>query len=286
MFSRNRAILRILENEGGAASRLRLVKLAFVLSRSAAAPRSGVYEFVPYKHGPFSFTLFYDIRSLAENGWLLEAESNVKIKQAPQLEVAFLEPSFQDLIDEVSMRYKGIDTRSLVDSVYRDYPWFTVNAEAVQKRAVQRPVGKPGVYTVGYEGISVDGLLDLLLREGIQRLIDVRRNPIARRYGFHKSTLKRLCEDLALEYVHVPSLGVPSAWRADLEDQSSYERLFERYEREILPREGAAIDRVAQLVAGTASALMCMEADHHRCHRSRLGIVVSRLTSLPLKELR
>jgi hypothetical protein len=58
MFSRQRAILRLIENEGGTVSRLRLVKLAFLLSQEAGAPRVGTYDFVPYKRGPFSFTLY------------------------------------------------------------------------------------------------------------------------------------------------------------------------------------------------------------------------------------
>jgi uncharacterized protein (DUF488 family) len=132
----------------------------------------------------------------------------------------------------------------------------------------------------------VDGLLDLLLKNGVEWLIDVRCNPIARRYGFHKSTLSRLCQDVSIEYVHFPSLGIPSAWRADLDDHASYQRLFERYENEILPAQSATAAKVAKLVTERPSALMCMEADHFFCHRSRLAALVSRQTTLPIKELR
>ena len=114
----------------------------------------------------------------------------------------------------------------------------------------------------------------------------MRGNPIARRYGFHKATLHRICNDIGIEYVHFASLGIPSAWRAELSDHSSYQRLFERYEAEILPRQSSAVDSVAGLVAESPSALMCMEADHDCCHRSRLGAEVARRTSLPIRELR
>jgi uncharacterized protein (DUF488 family) len=145
---------------------------------------------------------------------------------------------------------------------------------------------KPAVYTAGYEGIMVDALLDCLLHRGIKRLIDVRRNPIARRYGFHKATLCRLCNEVGIEYIHFAALGVPSAWRADLSDRSSYERLFERYEKEILRKQCLAVEKVAGMVADMPSALMCMEAAHDCCHRSRLGAEVSRRTSLRIIELR
>jgi uncharacterized protein (DUF488 family) len=286
MFSRQRAILRLIENEGGSVARLRLVKLAFLLSREAEAPRAGVYDFVPYKRGPFSFTLYHELRALGRDGWLSEQEHDVRLAEAPRLETAFLDKGFLGLIDEVSGRHRSTPTTEVVDGVYRDYPWFTLNSDTIQKRAVSRPAAEPAVYTVGYEGIMVDALLDCLLHRGIKRLIDVRCNPIARRYGFHKATLCRLCNDVGIEYIHLASLGVPSAWRADLSDHSSYERLFERYEKEIIPKQRSAVEKVAVMVTDMPSALMCMEAAHDCCHRSRLGAEVSRRTSLPVMELR
>lgn len=286
MFSRQRAILRLIKNEGGSVVRLRLVKLAFLLSREIDAPRAGLYDFVPYKHGPFSFTLYHELRALERDGWLAEQEHEVKLAEAPHLQTAFLDQEFLELIDEVSVRHHSVLTPALMDGVYRDYPWFTLNSDALHKRAMDRPVAPPAVYTVGYEGIMVDALLDCLLRKGIRRLIDIRCNPIARRYGFHKATLCRLCDDIGIEYIHFAALGVPSAWRTDLSDRSSYERLFERYDKEILPKQRSAVEKVASLVVNMPSALMCMEATHDCCHRSRLGAEVSRQTSLPVIELR
>jgi len=286
MFSRQRAILRLLENEGGTASRLRLVKLAFLLSRELDAPSTGVYQFLPYRRGPFSFTLYHDLRTLGSDGWIVEAEHDLKLVEAPHLETAFLDSAFLSTVDGISRRYRMVSTSDLIDSVYRHHPWFTMNSEFVHKRAVARPVGLPAVYTVGYEGIMVDGLLDLLLHAGVQQLVDVRANPIARRYGFHKATLKRLCEDVDIEYLHFPALGIPSAWRTDLDSPESYQRLFERYEREILPCQQSSISNVAKLVTEKPSALMCMEADHACCHRSRLAAMVASQTRLPIRELR
>lgn len=286
MFSRQRAILRLIENEGGTASRLRLVKLAFLLSRELRAPRTGVYDFVPYKRGPFSFTMYHEIRALERDGWLAEAEHDVRLLESPDLETAFLDGDFLALIDGISRHTQHLTTSTVVDTVYAKHPWFTLNSEIVHRRAAMRPVVPPAVYTVGYEGIMVDALLDLLLRKGIQRLIDVRCNPIARRYGFHKATLCRLCSDVGVEYVHFGSLGIPSAWRASLTDQSSYERLFDRYTNDVLPKQQGAIENVAKLVSEKPSALMCMEAAHHSCHRSRLGLEIARRTSLPVTELR
>src|ERR1022692_6582 len=98
MFSRQRAILRLIEREGGSIARLRLVKLAFLLSREKKAPRAGVYDFVPYKHGPFSFTLYHELRSLGRDGWVAEQEHDVGLAEAPHLETAFLDKEFLALI--------------------------------------------------------------------------------------------------------------------------------------------------------------------------------------------
>jgi uncharacterized protein (DUF488 family) len=286
MLSRQRAILRLIQNEGGFINRLRLVKLAFLLSRETEAPRTGVYEFVPYKRGPFSFTLYHDLRTLQRDGWVTEGKHDIATAEAPDLEVAFLDKDFLGMIDRVSQAKRGVGTPALVDDIYRTFPWFTLNSENTRKRAVARPAVSPAVYTVGYEGITVDGLLDLLLRRGMRRLVDVRSNPIARRYGFHKETLRRLCADVDIEYVHLGSLGVPSAWRTDLSDEASYARLFERYEKEILPAQSAAVHKAAELVSEMPSALMCMEAEHQCCHRSRLAADIGHRTALPVKELR
>ena len=117
-------------------------------------------------------------------------------------------------------------------------------------------------------------------------MIDVRCNPIARCYGFHKTTTQRLCNDLGIEYLHFPSLGVPLTWRSNLSDGSSYEALLERYNRDILPENSADLDRVAALLADAPSALMCMEADNRCCHRSQLAVNLARRTRLPIRELR
>jgi hypothetical protein len=55
------------------------VKLAFMLSRELEAPRTGVYEFVPYRRGPLSFTLYYDLRTLRQEGWIDELEHDVRL---------------------------------------------------------------------------------------------------------------------------------------------------------------------------------------------------------------
>ncbi len=65
------------------------------------------------------------------------------------------------------------------------------------------------VYTAGYEGESIDRFLQKLLKAGIEQILDVRSNPMSRKYGFSRKTLSGLSEKLDMEYVHLPELGVP-----------------------------------------------------------------------------
>jgi uncharacterized protein (DUF488 family) len=287
MIGRHRALLRLLAKEGGRTSKLRLVKLAFLVGKQASAsPKACLYEFFPYHHGPFSFTLYHELRTLERDGWVRVFEQDVALVQNASLEIAKLDGALQRVIDGLSDDYRGISTDVLVSNVYRDFPWYTMNSRNVSRRAATAPVAQPAVYSVGYEGLMLDGLLDLLLRSGVNQLIDVRCNPVARRFGFHRSTLERHCGDVGIAYVHIPELGIPSSWRAALDDLASYEKLFERYEGEVLPRKASYVEVVGRLVRERPSALLCMEADPVCCHRTRLARQVATLTGLPLKELR
>ena len=83
----------------------------------------------------------------------------------------------------------------------------------------------------------MDGFLNLLVQSGIRRLVDVRNNPISRRYGFHKATLGRLCGFLDIDYQHVPELGIQPVLRQTWRSAADYEVLFGRYVAESLPRQ-------------------------------------------------
>jgi uncharacterized protein (DUF488 family) len=72
----------------------------------------------------------------------------------------------------------------------------------------------------------------------------------------------------------------------DLDDAKSYTRLFDYYEKAILPTQQASLESVSSMIRKEPSALMCMEADAACCHRSRLAAAVAKMTNLPIKELR
>lgn len=285
MISRQKSTLRLIENENGELSKHRLVTLAFLLrQRSQTAPKGGLYDFIPYLDGPYSFTLNHELQSLERDGWLRLMDSTVKA--VGTFSSAALDRDFLTEIDKLSEEFRLVPTERLVADVCRDFPWYTANAKNEINRAATVPTAPCSVFTVGYEGLMLDALLDLLLQSGIKRLLDVRCNPVARRFGFHGSTLARHCQDVGITYHHFPELGIPSNWRTELDSRAAYELLFKKYEEEILPAQTHSIQAVSALVTGSPSALTCMEADCRCCHRTRLARKVAVDTGLPVQELR
>jgi uncharacterized protein (DUF488 family) len=177
------------------------------------------------------------------------------------------------------------DALPLINSIYQRYPWFTVNSKNSMRRSQVRPVADPAVYTMGYEGLSVEMLLNMLMSSGIQRLVDVRANPVSRRYGFHQSTLRILCSRLDIEYVHLPVLGIRSEDRKDLNSPSDYDSLFTDYRREVASRHVGTLRKLARALREKPGALVCMEADPGSCHRSHLAGLVAPVAELPVVHL-
>ena len=286
MTARQSTIIRIHDRLNGATSKLHLVKLAFLVSKeSQDPPRSAVYEFVPYKYGPYSFTLYYDLAHLDQAGLIQTSTTDVRLVGPRKDQPRNLAFGFSAEIDRLLDRYSALPVANLISDVYRRYPWYTAKSDDLSRRAVKLPNASIAIYKVGYEDVMVDGLMNRLLKSGVRRLIDVRCNPVARRFGFHKSTLLRVCTAMGIEYVHMPDLGVPSNLRQELGDEDSYAKLFDWYESELDKSKRSAVEQVIPLIKSKPSALMCREADPACCHRSRLAKHIAALTGLPVVEL-
>lgn len=281
MLNRQKSILSLLHHAGGEAGRKQLVKWCFLASRETETGGPSYYDFVPFLYGPYSFTLKHEVDKLIRNGlvreprpkrWGLTARGRALVASFPH--------GADSGERKMIRRYGRLAEEDLLDSVYDRYRWFTINSRRPGKRLAERPTAEPAVYSAGYEGKSVESFLNGLVRAGVWALVDVRHNPIARRFGFHKGTLARLCGHLGIAYTHVRELGIPSSLRSKLDTRQDYLRLLARYEEEILPANRDALLRLAESAAGTPTAVMCMEDDHTICHRSRVAASLALLTGL------
>lgn len=293
MLIRGRVILNLMAQIDRPLTRTEFVKLVFLLRHeSSLGEMTSFYDFVPYKYGPFSFTLYWEMERLRQNGYINAEGERISICKSNlnlvHNEIDQLTVSTKTAVSEIVRLYGNINPDSLVRDVYQRYPWFAQNSLLPQRSfvTVNRPAKTPvAVYTTGYEGKSVDLFFNHLLKNGIDVLIDVRANPISRKYGFSGKRLDQFCERLGLEYRHIPSLGIPSNERIDLSDYASYQRLLRQYERSLHSQKQRELTEVGQFMRSKPSVLMCVERDVRCCHRGRLADAISKVNGLNVVHL-
>lgn len=290
MLTRQKTVLSLLTQAGRPLSPTVFVKLVFLLRHETGLERDpSFYDFVPYNFGPFSFTLYWDLGSLRQNGYVTTEEERIALcGRTLDLSAEELPSSIQTAVADVLSRYGRMNQKALIRDVYSRYPWFALNSKLPERDSVsiQRPKkARPAVYTAGYEGRSVDAFFNDLIKRGIHVVVDVRANPVSRKYGFSGLRLTEFCKKLGLEYRHVPTLGIPGTARAGLNGFASYQRLLNRYEQDMLPERSAEVEDVGRLVRRQPSVLVCVEKDVRCCHRSRLAEAVAQTTGLEVVHL-
>src|SRR5689334_17468533 len=126
------------------------------------------------------------------------------------------------------------------------------------------------IFTIGYEATTMGEFLAALKGAGVERLIDVRALPLSRRPGFSKSPLKAALEEAGIEYVHLKALGTPAEGRAAAR-AGRHDDLQRIYSGQLeLPEAIVQSAQMLELVREKPSALLCMEREPARCHRTLL----------------
>ena len=275
LFARHKQLLALLSALGGPVCNLDFQKLLLLYCKELG--EAGLYEFVPYRYGAFSFTSYADRRKLVAYGLLAPEESHWSLTAKSRRRVG----RNQDLrISYFATRYRDLRGDRLVAETYRRFPYYAIRSEiadrvldrddvALQRIKLARPrPDENTLFTIGYEGRSIEGYLNALVRAGVTLLCDVRRNAISRKYGFSKSVLSNVCEKLDVGYKHLPELGITSKKRWNLETQADYDALFREYERTTLPRQREALSKIqAWIRSGERVALTCFERLSQQCHR-------------------
>jgi len=275
LFERQRLLLTMLDAIGAPVGNTDFQKLLFLYTQTEQTPS---YEFVPYKFGGFSFTSYADKRRLAEAGMLTDDDQQWELTPAGRA-LARKQAVLPLVVGKFCREHHHLRGNSLIAEQYRRFPYYAMRSEIVEKvlpdaaerKAVAKarpPQAQPGLVTLGYEGRSLEAYLNVLLRNSVTLLCDVRRNPISRKYGFSKSTLSKACEGVGIRYEHLPELGIASDERQELVTQADYDALFAEYERKSLPQQGAALAKIRGWIGqGERVALTCYEAQSCQCHR-------------------
>lgn len=124
--------------------------------------------------------------------------------------------------------------------------------------------------TIGYEGKTVQAVLDRLLASAVSRVVDVRQLPLSRRRGFSKTALADALTEAGIEYVHVRAAGNPYR-----HDEAPPKLVLARF-RKYVEERPEILTALGEAVRPAASALLCFEADAAGCHRSVLADLLVR----------
>jgi uncharacterized protein (DUF488 family) len=244
---------------------MKLAKIFFLLgNENSIKNQFKFYNFIPYKFGPYSFELFHDIDAMEREGILTTDENLVHFN----LDKALSEIDILDDIHQYVNKLSQLSEKKLIKHVYEQYPEYTIFSEIEKKKPYVRD--QTGITTIGYESLSIDEFLMCLINEKIHVLVDIRNNPWSMKYGFTKQTLATFCEKLGIEYLSIPTLGIPSSLRKHLQTKEDYETLFLHYSTYLKTRTDD-INELTQLSKNKKLALMCFEKDPQLCHRHILA---------------
>ena len=126
------------------------------------------------------------------------------------------------------------------------------------------------IFTIGYEGATVDEFLAALKTAGVERVIDVRALPLSRRPGFSKSPLRAALAEAGIDYVHLRALGTPADGRAAAR-AGRHAEMARIYAGQLeLPEALGQSAEMLALASEKPSALLCFERDPGHCHRTLL----------------
>jgi uncharacterized protein (DUF488 family) len=288
MYYRRKLLFAILENYGGTLSHTKLQKILFLVTRKQEIKS---FDFVPYKFGGFSFQANQDLKTLVKRGFLSEKVTDITSEWILENEKYFhtLKKEDQSAIIQTKRETEDFSQRELVKYTYINYPYFATNSliakellsqnEMEKVNAQKRKFEELAFFTIGYEGISLESYLNKLIINDVRLLCDVRKNPLSMKYGFSKNQLKKACESIGIEYIHIPQLGIESEKRTDLKSINDYNKLFEEYEKTTLVDNKDQLIEILNLTTKYKRiAITCFEKEPCMCHRSR---VASSLKQLP-----
>ena len=282
MYYRRKVLLALIEAFGGQMHPISLQKALFLFTREQETD-SRVYSFVPYRYGCFSFNVNHDVSVLEKYGYLRANDNLISISKpghyASELDLFDLSclygirDEFKDYSDDDFIRY-----------TYQKYPYYAINSEiaykhltpeqmaVVREKDHRKTYTNHTLFTIGYEGVSLEDYLNKLLIYGVKTLCDVRKNAYSQKYGFSKAQLQLACDGVGIKYIHMPELGIESDQRQSLNTQHDYDVLFENYRNTVLVSSDAYLDRIVSLIdSDERVALTCFEKDVNQCHRTQIA---------------
>jgi hypothetical protein len=257
MLYRRKILLSLIETFGGVIKLQECYRLTYLFCLKSG---KNYYDFFPYVHGYFSFLLEHDQEYLSTSGLLGKKGDEIYLADKDTSLQEQLSNEDRKIIRALFDEANNIDLNNIIDHKYDINDQYTSRKQSL-----------PGLFTLGYEGLSIDAFLNMLLQQRITALVDVRNNPVSMKYGFSKRRLAECVGKVGIVYIHLPELGVPSSLRKGLDDERAYENLFAYYTKSILPQQETSLGYVKELIDQYGRvALTCFESNPHFCHRHKI----------------
>jgi len=252
-------------------SRLKIFKLSFLLSQ-----KTNFYDFVPYKYGPYSFEMDKDLRMFNNNGWI-NMNKNLIYTNYNLIKLLPIEIDHKYELHDIINKFSNVNEKNLLDFIYERYPFYTKNSLLVKKHKSKEQVTPVAIYTIGYQNLSIDSFISILIEKNIKTVLDVRNKPFSYKYGFNYSWMKKYLPEFNIEYINIPELGIEEKYRKTF----PREKLWEYYSA-LLDMKKLCLNRVSNFMIRQPSVLMCYEMFPEDCHRLRLAEKMRDLTNLPI----
>ena len=243
MYYRRKILLALLSFFGGKLTAKQLQKYLFLFTRQQDTKS---FDFVPYHYGCFSFQANQDISTLTKYGYTKD-------------------------------KFGKLTQTELIRHTYRNYPYYAIKSDIAKSllnsseleiiEQQKRHYSEKQLFSIGYEGISLETYINKLIINDVHVLCDVRKNAYSQKYGFSKKTLELACKGTNIEYIHIPDLGIVSDKRQELNTQADYDALFNEYKQTTLIDNNKSILYIRDLLDKYKSvALTCFEKDPKQCH--------------------
>jgi uncharacterized protein (DUF488 family) len=288
LYYRRKILLALIETFGGSLTAKSLQKYLFLFTRQQTEKS---FDFIPYRYGCFSFQANQDVATLEKYGYIeiAEGENGRHIKlNRPEQYIMMLDMFDHQALLDVREQFGKMSQQELIQYTYRHYPYYAtkstiagslLTAEELSVVETQKRVyTEPALFSIGYEGISLETYINRLIVNDVHVLCDVRKNAYSQKYGFSKNQLQKACEGVGIRYEHVSDLGIESEQRQHLQSQTDYDQLFERYEQTTLIKYREALMHLRSLLdTDKRIAVTCFEKDPAQCHRTRVAKALMKL---------
>lgn len=266
-----------------------LQKYLFLFTRKQT---NKAYDFIPYRYGCFSYQANQDLSTMQKYGLLEIAQQTngryIKIKESADY-LEMLEKADRQALIEIKDEFGKYTQNELIRYTYLKYPYYATKSNIVNQLLTEEEIisvekqkriyEETQLFSIGYEGISLETYINRLIINDVRVLCDVRKNAYSQKYGFSKSQLQKACEGVGIKYIHIPELGIESEQRQELVLQKDYDDLFENYEKITLKNNNHALLKIKEIIDKEKRiALTCFEKNPLQCHRTR---VANALLQLP-----